>query len=240
MDTLARTDPEHTGRHGDDEDPSVRAWLMRGDPAIRWQTLRDLAGEPHTVWERERRLVATEGWGERLLSLQNAQGEWTPKLYGHKWISTTYSMVLLRRLGLEPRHPQALRSCELLIDDEALWKSDLCIAGMVLALVSWFGVDDPRRDDIAGFVMHHQLDDGGWNCRSHQGATHSSLHTTTNVVEGLREYADIGGSLRADTEHAEVHAQEFLLVHHLYRSHTDRRGHRSEDDPSVVSTALAP
>lgn len=202
-------------------DPDVVAWLMQGDPVIRWQTMRDLVGEPRDVWEGERRLVSTEGWGAQLLSVQNARGEWTPKLYGHKWISTTYSMVLLRRFGLEPRDPRALRACGLLLDDEALWKSDLCIAGMVLALVSWFGVDDPRCDDIAEFVLQHQFDDGGWNCRFDRGTTHSSLHTTANVVEGLREYADADGALRCDTQQAEADAQQFLLAHRLYRSHTD-------------------
>ncbi len=194
---------------------------MEGDPAIRWQVLRDLAGEPQGVWESERRLVATEGWGARVLNLQNAQGEWTPKLYGPKWISTTYSMILLRRLGLEPRNPQALTACGLLLDDETLWRSDLCIAGMVLGLMSWFGIDDPRCDDVADFILHHQFDDGGWNCRFHRGATHSSFHTTTNVVEGLREYAASDGVLHAETEQAEADAREFLLVHRLYRSHRD-------------------
>jgi hypothetical protein len=76
------------------------AWLLEGDPAIRWQVLRDLAGADRSEWEREQGRVATEGWGARLLEHQDRDGRWTAKLYGKKWISTTYSMVLLRSLGL--------------------------------------------------------------------------------------------------------------------------------------------
>lgn len=38
-------------------------WLLDGDPAIRWQTLRDLVGAPERAYERERRKVARQGWG---------------------------------------------------------------------------------------------------------------------------------------------------------------------------------
>ena len=33
----------------------VVAWLMEGDPIIRWQTIRDLGDEPPDTWEAERR-----------------------------------------------------------------------------------------------------------------------------------------------------------------------------------------
>ena len=95
-------------------------WLLAGDPAIRWQVMRDLLGRPTEEWERERERTAAEGWGWRLLEHQDPDGRWTPKLYGHKWISTTYSLVLLRRLGLPPRHPLALVSCGLFLN-EGLW-----------------------------------------------------------------------------------------------------------------------
>ncbi len=203
----------------------VVPWLMEGDPAIRWQVLRDLAGASEGVWRAERSLVGTTGWGVQLLSFQDDAGRWTPKLYGHKWISTTYSMLLLRRLGLEPGDPRAVRACRLFLEDEPLWKSDLCISGMVLALLSWFGVDDPRREDVVSFILDHQMVDGGWNCqwqerRGHRAARHSSFHTTINVLEGLRDYGVAGGVRSADTGTAEAAAQEFLLRHRLYRSQT--------------------
>lgn len=49
--------------------PDVLDWLLGGDPAIRWQVMRDLTHEPADVVAAERAEVATEGWGARLLSL---------------------------------------------------------------------------------------------------------------------------------------------------------------------------
>ena len=48
-------------------------------------------------------------------------------------------------------------------------------------------VGDDRRDDLIASILEHQLDDGGWNCRSPRtGSIHGSFHTTINVVEGER------------------------------------------------------
>jgi hypothetical protein len=57
---------------------AVLDWLLAGDPAIRWQTLRDLQNRP---FQRERRRVATAGWGARLLTLQDCTGRFAEGLY---------------------------------------------------------------------------------------------------------------------------------------------------------------
>ncbi len=46
-------------------------WLLNGDPAIRYQVLRDItrAGAVETHAERER--ILNEGWGRRLQGLQD-------------------------------------------------------------------------------------------------------------------------------------------------------------------------
>jgi hypothetical protein len=51
-------------------------WLLDSDPALRWQVERDLAHEPPEVWEATRARVAIEGFGARLLALQDADGQW--------------------------------------------------------------------------------------------------------------------------------------------------------------------
>jgi len=91
-------------------------WLLLGDPAIRWQTLRDLEGADPSVIESERARIAVEGWGARLLAVQQPDGLWAGGLYSPKWISTTYTMLLLRRYGLAPDNEQARTSCRLLLD----------------------------------------------------------------------------------------------------------------------------
>jgi hypothetical protein len=51
-------------------------WLMEGDPAIRWQVMRDLLDAPEAKWQAERRRTETEGWGAQLLAKQGADGVW--------------------------------------------------------------------------------------------------------------------------------------------------------------------
>ncbi len=223
-------------------DPVV-LWLMEGDPAIRWPTLRDLnCAAPETV-RREQRRVATEGWGARLLELQDPDGRWAGGIYTPKWTSTTYTMQLLRSFGLEPGNNQAVRACGALLD-AGCWsdgginfyprqhrRSATCISSMVLSLVSWFAVDDPRVDQLAHHVMEQQMEDGGWNCRAMPGygeATHGSFHTTILALEALLDYERTGRSGAAAARVAQARGREFLLVHKLFRSHRTGVVARSE------------
>lgn len=50
-------------------------WLLDADPSIRWQTMRDLLDAPESEWSAERTKVETEGWGARLLSYQDEDGQ---------------------------------------------------------------------------------------------------------------------------------------------------------------------
>jgi len=59
---------------------------------------------------------------------------------------------------------------------------------MVLSLLSYFEYDDDRLDAPADHLLGQQMPDGGWNCQRPNGATHSSVHTTISVLEGLRFY----------------------------------------------------
>jgi len=177
---------------------NVIRWLLEGDAAIRWQVLRDLLGSTEGAVERERRKIAREGWGARLLARQDPRGTWGGGLYTPKWTSTTYTMLLLRDLGLPPSNGQAQRACSLLLDNglrpdggvnfARTDRSETCISGMTLSIVSYFRYDDERLDTIADHLLEQQMPDGGWNCRHWCGATHASVHTTISVLEGLRLY----------------------------------------------------
>lgn len=205
-------------------DEDLREWLQEGDPSVVWQVERDLLDLPVSVWAASQQLVAEEGWGARLLAQRSPDGKWASGLYGPKWKSTTYSLLQLWRMGLPRDHPEAVASTELLLD-KPVWQfgsgRDECVAGFGLALSSWFTVDDERREGLVSSILENQLGDGGWNCRHPRtGSTHSSFHTTINVVEGLREYALSSGRRRAETEAAERLAMEFFGAHRLYRSHS--------------------
>ncbi|MGH8948739.1 MAG: hypothetical protein ACRDXF_07765 [Acidimicrobiia bacterium] len=194
-------------------------WLLAGDPAIRWQTMRDLAGAEESEWKPEQATVATEGWGARLLEHQDQDGRWTPKLYGRKWISTTYTMVLLRRMGLPRSDPRALKSCRLFLKEGLGTRrnSDTCVSAMVLALLYWFDVEDPLREPVLGHLLDKQLGDGGWNCEA--DSRHGSFHTTASALEALRECAVADAPGIDEIEAAETRGREFFLRHRMLRSH---------------------
>jgi len=216
----------------------VTQWLLDSDVSIRWQTLRDLIGTTEQTIHREQAKVAREGWGARLLSHQDPEGTWargksSDGLYAPKWISTTYTMLTLRDFGLPPTNRQALKACSHLLErgiqpDGGIaygtwskWtrRGETCVTGMVLSILSYFQFNDGRLHTIAGHLLEQQMPDGGWNCRRPAGATHSSVHTTISVLEGLRHYElHCAGDKRA-IRAAQQRGREFLLLHRLFRSH---------------------
>lgn len=209
-------------------------WLLQGDPSVRWQVLRDLLCADRSVYEPERARIASAGWGRRILSKQDADGNWGGGIYTPKWTSTTYTLLLLRDLGLPHENEQAQRACRNFFY-RGLWRdgginlfksidySELCVNGMLLGLLSYFRSPDPRLHSVAEYLVKQQMSDGGWNCRVVHGATHSSFHTTISVLEGLREYAACFGDQHGKLTAAVRRSHEFLLRHRLYKSHrTDR------------------
>ncbi|HET9958660.1 MAG TPA: prenyltransferase/squalene oxidase repeat-containing protein [Polyangiaceae bacterium] len=183
----------------------------------------------------ERRRVAREGWGAGLLSLQDPEGTWGGGLYNPKWTSTTYSMLLLRDLGLLPNITSTRASCERLLNEGlrsdggvnfGAKASETCITGMILSIVSYFQYEDARAGELVRYLLREQMTDGGWNCRRRLGATHSSVHTTINVLEGL--HLQEGGQRSVELRRAAERGREFLLQHRLFRSHRTGRVIRPE------------
>ncbi|MFZ5880895.1 MAG: hypothetical protein ACOY0R_16125 [Chloroflexota bacterium] len=206
-------------------------WLLKGDPSIRWQVQRDLLDRSPRAYEAERRKIAQDGWGARLLALQDPDGRWGGGLYGPKWISTTYTMLTLRWLGLPPNNPQARRACQIFLDQGfyadgginffsySLKYSETCVTSMILALLAYFRYPDERIHEVASYVVGQQMPDGGWNCDSYKGATHSSFHTTLSALEGLCEYQCAYPEQKKRISQVRERGHEFLLAHRLYKSH---------------------
>jgi len=208
---------------------AIDAWLMEGDPAIRWQTMEDLLGAAPERVAAERARVASEGWGAELLAAQDPDGGWAGALYSPKWTSTTYTLLLLERLGLARGDPRALAGCRRLWDGaswygggltlaKSIREPETCITGMLVLLASAFGHDDPRLDPTVRWLVDQQLGDGGWNCESiRRGSTHGSFHTSITVLEALLAYERSGGTIPVAS--AMAAGRQFFLDHHLYRSH---------------------
>ena len=202
---------------------SVVDWLLESDPSIRWQALRDLAGAPASAVAAERSRVAKEGWGARLLALQAADGQWGGGSYTPKWTSTTYTLLLLRHLGIDPADPKVQAATRRVRDQVVmgasnrpyfLYSNELCVTSMVLALGSYF-LEDPADLPQPEVLLERQHDDGGWNC--HVASDRSSFHTTISALEGLLEYERALGGDSALAE-ARARAHEFLMERRLMYS----------------------
>jgi len=219
-------------------DPLVLDWLLDSDPALRWQVERDLAGAPPDVWERTRARVPTEGFGARLLSVQDADGQWaggaffpagfadTPEARqpGQPWTATTWALKDLREWGVDSAvlgdTAQRLAAhSRWEYEDLPFWggEVDVCINSFTLASGAWLGVD---MTPLAQWFVTHRLADGGWNCEAEEGdSVRSSFHSTLNAVRGLLAYERLTGD---DTVRAARHGgEEYLLQRRLlYRLST--------------------
>jgi hypothetical protein len=141
------------------------AWLLDSDPALRWQVERDIFCEPPEVWEATRARIAGEGFGARLLALQDADGQWAGGAFfpadfdfqgpeaaeaGQPWTATTWTLNALREWVLDPSVLQERRTAELL-DRNSRWEYenlpywggevDCCINAWTVANGLWLGVD---------------------------------------------------------------------------------------------------
>lgn len=210
----------------------VLNWLLEGDVAIQYQVHRDLlASEKPDLRDR----IASEGWGARFLSFRKEEGHWGRSFYQPKWISSHYTLLDLKNLGIPPGHPDIIESVLIILRDHkgpdggidpsvTIKQSDVCINGMFLNYASYFKVDGKPLQSIVDNTIEQHMHDGGFNCRANrQGAIHSSLHSTISVLEGIQEYGANNYAYRlAELEQIAVEAREFVLQHRLFLS--DRTG----------------
>jgi hypothetical protein len=201
-------------------DASVTRWLLEGDPAIRWQVMRDLSGESASVVATERSRVAREGWGQALLARQAPEGWWAPSDRG--WMISMDALTLLREMGIDPSSDEARRAIAR-VKAHLMWKSlgnrpyfdgetEPCINGAILAFGSYFG---ERCDRIVDRLLDEQLADGGWNCEA-PSSVRSSFHSTIRVLEGLLEYERAWG-VTATVTGARLKAHEYLLERRMFK-----------------------
>lgn len=223
-------------------DDGILKWLMDGDPSIQYQVLRDLLDATPAALEDAQRRIEREGWGAMLLEKQNRDGHWGRSFYQPKWTSTHYSLLDLQNLGVPRDNPQTGRAIQMMFD-KALdpdgpvnfavtdLPPDVCVNGMALGYAAYFGSPDPRIHGIVDYLLGVEMPGWGWNCEHLRGATHSSMHTTISVLEGLLEYrrhlerghAEAEDAWRAKSRleairQAVERGVEFLLRHRLYMS----------------------
>jgi hypothetical protein len=211
-------------------------WLLDSDPALRWQVERDLAGAPDEVWGATRARIATEGFGARLLALQDRDGQWAGGAFfpgdfdfrgpeaadgaGQPWTATTWTLNTLRDWGLDA---SALADTAGLLAASSHWEYqdlpywggevDCCVNAYTLANGAWLGAD---VSSLAGWFPAHQMADGGWNCEWVAGSVRSSFHSTLNVLKGLLYFEAVAGGTKA-LRAARKAGEEYLLQRRLLR-----------------------
>lgn len=214
---------------------SVIDWLLDSDPSIRWQVMRDLMDAPEAEWRAERAKVEIEGWGARLLSCQDEDGQWAGGSFvpagfdfsewrerGQPWTATAFSLSQLREFGLDPSSDRARRTVELIgtnsrwdQGNQPFWEGETeeCINGRTVADGAYFGVDvSPIVERLVG----ERQGDGGWNCERADGSVRSSFASTINVLEGLLQYEKATGGT-TESRQARRSGEEYLLERRLFR-----------------------
>jgi hypothetical protein len=235
------------------------AWLLDSDPSIRWQTMRDLTGASPSAIAAERARVVREGLGAAILARQAADGAWRPPdspAQTPLWLTTLFTMLLLRAAGVDPADP-AVESAMVRLETGVRWNDrdcgwelrpphtggntffegevEPCINGGALALGAYFG---RPNDALARRLLAEQLSDGGWNCEAPKSAV-SSFHTTICVLEGLLEYQRAIGPTSPITPQiaaARQRGHEYLLQRSLFR----RRSTGEVVDPAFLELAFPP
>jgi hypothetical protein len=224
-------------------------WLLEGDPAIRWQVLRDLTDASPDEVAAERACVEHEGWGARLLALEGPDGLWEggacfPAAYtggepGQPWTATMHTLQTLQIFGLDPAC-EATRRGIALVAEHGRWEHagqryfdgevEPCINGRTIETGAYFGVDVAA---IVERIVGERLADGGWNCEAENGSVRSSFDTTINVLDGLFEFeCATGGS--AAVRAARRSGEEYLLERGLFR----RKSTGEVADPAYLDFAF--
>jgi hypothetical protein len=210
-------------------DPQLIDWLLEGDVSLQYQVHRDLlAIKKQDLQDR----IATEGWGAQFLRYRKKEGHWGDRFYQPKWISTHYTILDLKNLAISPKNAEIRQSISQVLEtlkgpdggilcSGAAKKSDVCVNGMFLNYAAYFRIQQDKLKSIVDFLLQEHMTDGGFNCNSNMmGATHSSLHSTISVLEGILEYSNNDYGYRIEElQKAAERAREFTLQHRLFRSH---------------------
>ncbi len=206
-------------------------WLLHeSDPSIVYQVNRDLLKKPQKEIQEYQNQIVQQGWGKELLNKRNDIGHWGNGFYNPKWTCTHYVLYELVQLEIPTDNQKCVQSTAMLLENpfgkdgginyaKTVEYSDVCINGMILAITSYFNIKNPKINEIIDYLLKVQMKDGGWNCQYHQGAKHSSLHTTISVIEGLKTYLSNNYTYQNQViEEALKRSIEFILKHHLFKS----------------------
>ncbi len=201
-------------------------WLLQNDPVLAHLTKKYLLNEPSET--------QNQGLIQRYLELIDPRSlKWGNGYYGPKWISTHYTCMELKFMEIMPQTPLYHKALLGYLDHE--WEKsiqkygidtmDLCITGMLINMLAYANVEDPRLNQMIDYTLTRTMPDGAWNCTWHRKPKPhiSSVHTTVNVLEGLAEYLLQGYTYRAEEVKSAFHrgVQVLMARQLIYIKNTD-------------------
>ena len=205
----------------------IIAWLLNSDPAIRWQVMKDLQNAEETIYSKERKKLVKEGWCAKLLGKQDKNGLWSGSLYNGKWVSTTYTLYLLKLFGLFPFNDQALAACARLFEQGIFDRReirfsreqafrDLGVTGLILSMCCYFGYDHGSIHRIVEYLIARQCEEGNWLPNDDEASAAYTFETTLIILEGLLQYRNRYQKSNNELINTEIMGQNFLLRHSLF------------------------
>jgi hypothetical protein len=204
------------------------SWLLEPDnPSVRYFTLVKLLGRPAS--DPEVAAVQAAIMDSPLVQLikrkQRPDGRWGARnrAYGH----TVWRLLLLSLLGTQPEE-SIRKGCDYLLSHGSLSEGGFsynglpsgylpCYTANALFLLCRFGyANDVRVQAAISYLVHTQLDEGGWLCSKPTRKTHSCLWGTAKV---LRAFACLPRPLKTSkVAVAEKAAIDLFLTCGLYKS----------------------
>ncbi|MGM0642094.1 MAG: hypothetical protein ACQESN_11805, partial [Thermotogota bacterium] len=202
-------------------------WLLAGDISVQYQMHRDIFCEDKLKINRLQSQIHEKGWGNLLMSKRDPKTKlWGNGLYSPKWISTHYTLLELKNMGIKPDNAEYIESAILLLNNMWFNKGkvskykfqDMCVAAMILSITTYSKIKSEKIYEIIDYIMENKLTDGGWNCFWERGSKKSSLHTTISVLEAIRDYLNNNYEYKKyELKIRKKEAEELLLRRRIFK-----------------------
>ncbi len=183
--------------------PGIVGWLLEPtQPSVRYVTLVGLLdrSERDPDVREARTAIPLRGWARDILESQRPEGHWESRrdLYRPKYTATIWRLIVLADLGMTAADPRVQKPCDMFLSEYARkdggfdvpgskWaRSELCLTGNLARTLERCGLgDDPRVRSAFGWLVDHQMEDGGWHCFYEKAFGRGTL----DAWEGLYAYA---------------------------------------------------
>lgn len=232
------------------DNEAIISWLLeKGDPAVRYYTLKNITGAPLEQLAAARSAIMEDPAVMAILSKQNEDGSWFDKerFYTDKYHGTIWQLLILAELGADGSDPRIKKGCEFVLghsqDPETMGFSMEtskktgrglpgnvipCLTGnMAYALIRLGYLEDERVKGAIGWLVKYQKgDDGGGSTSDPRYLKHVAClgrHTCfMGVVKALKAFSAIPAHQRSKEVNEKIaELSEFMLIHHLYRKSHD-------------------